>query len=119
MLKDKGTVRLRTVLLNGGLDSTERSVLLEDLALTINELSPAACTGHDDMLTHEQIGNSAQTQSNSFRDNGIKTLETSIECIYCLRDQFFDRERPVSKADTPQFKTIIKTMPRQEPERML
>ena len=110
MLKDKGTVRLRTVLLNGGLDNTERSVLLEDLASTISELSPAACNGHDEMLAHEQIGNSVQPQPISFRDNGIRTLETSIECIYCRRDQFFDRERPVSKADTTQFKTIIKTM---------
>jgi hypothetical protein len=110
ILKDKGTVRLRNVLVNGGLDNTERLVLLENLAWTIKELSPATSTKHDDPLVHEQIGNSGQTHNKSFRDGGNKTVETSIECVYILNDQFFDRERPISKSDNARFKSVIKTI---------
>ena len=127
MLKDKGTVRLRTVLLNGGMDSSERLVLLENLAWTIRDLSPSACAGNNDMLVHhhhEQIGISGQAhhQNSSYRDGGggssssnnnnrsSSSIETSIECIYIQNDQFFDCERPVSKADKTQSKTVIKTI---------
>lgn len=110
ILKDKGTVRLRTVLLNGRLDNSERSVSLENLALTIRELYPSTCSHYDETLAHqEQFGNSGYTHNNSFRDGGNKSAE-SIECVYVINDQFFDCERPVSKADTAQFKTAIKTI---------
>jgi len=111
ILKDKGTVRLRNVLLNGGLDSTERLVLLENLAMTVRELLPATCTLHADALVnHEQNGISGQKYNNPYRDGSNKTAETSIECIYILNDQFFDCERPFSKTDTAQFKPVIKTI---------
>jgi hypothetical protein len=109
VLKEKGTVRLRSVLLNVGLVSTERIVLLDDLASTIKELLPATYTGHGDVLVYEQLGNSSQPQHKKFRDVNNR-IDTSIECIYIQNNQYFDCERPVSNADTAQFKTAIKAI---------
>lgn len=123
MLKDMGTVRLRTVLTNGGIDGTEDVVSLENLAWTIKDLLPTRFTRNDDLNIHrEQSGMSAQShhQINSYREGDNHhggnnrtpscSMETSIECIYIHNDQFFDSERPVSKVDKAQSKAVLKTM---------
>jgi hypothetical protein len=84
-------------------------VLLENLAWTIRELSPATNTGFDESTNDQAISSGGQHQSNSNREPG-KTIEPSIECIYVQNDQFFDSERPVSKAETSNFKTVVKSM---------
>jgi hypothetical protein len=112
MLKDKGSVRLRSVLLHGQPDTSsnnERLVLLEDLAWTIRELSPSTNSGHDESVNDPAMSSGGQNQSNSNRETG-KTIDASIECIYVLSDQFFDSERPVGKADSTSVKSVLKTM---------
>lgn len=112
MLKDKGSVRLRSVLLNGQPDTSnnnERLVLLENLAWTIRELSPTTNMGHDESTNDQAVSSGGHNQNNSNRDSS-RTVEPSIECIYVQNDQFFDGERPVSKADTTNFKTVMKAM---------
>lgn len=123
MLKDKGTVRLRTVLSNGTIDGTEQLVSLDNLAWTIRDLLPTSCGGNDDhlFLPRDQISHSGQVhQSNNYRDGNTgnntnyrstsSTMETSIECIYVQNDQFFDSERSASKVDKTQSRNIAKTM---------
>ena len=124
MLKDKGTVRLRTVLSNSGIEGTEDLVLLDNLAWTIRDLLPTACTSNGDKLVHphEQIGLSGQGhQNNGYREGSGGTsgnnhrstscsMEISIECIYVQHDQFFDCERAASKADKTQSIKVAKTM---------
>lgn len=112
MLKDRGSVRLRSVLFNGQVDTAgnnERFVLLEDLAGTIRELSQATSTGHDESMNDPAMTSGGQNQNNSNREIG-RTMEPSIECIYVLNDQFFDSERPLAKADTANVKAVRKTM---------
>ena len=98
--------------------------MLDNLAWTIRDLLPTVCTGNDDSLVHprEQTGLSGQAhQANAYRDGGgsssgnnyrstSSSMETSIECIYVQNDQFFDCERPASKADRNQSITVAKTM---------
>jgi hypothetical protein len=112
MLKDKGSVRLRSVLLNGQPDTAgnnERFVLLEDLAGALREFSQTTSTGHDESSIDPALNGGGQNQSNSNRDVG-RTMEPSIECICVLSDQFFDSERPVAKGDTTNMKNVLKTM---------
>ncbi len=117
MLKDKGTIRLRTVLSNNGIDGGEDLVLLDNLASTIRDLMPSVCTGNNDLLVHsnrEPMVLSGQTNregsggtsGNSYRSTPV---ETSIECIYVQHDQFFD-ERMASKTDRTQSIKVTKTM---------
>lgn len=105
LLKEKGMVRLRTLLRDGGVpDNTEQLVSVETLAETIREMSP-----DDDS---DRVGPSAiapQQQQNNNREPIGKTMDPSVECIYIQNDQFFDNERLVSK-DVANFKTVLKSM---------
>jgi hypothetical protein len=112
MLKDKGSVRLRKLLINGVPDAsnnTEQVVLVENLAWAIRELTPKSGSGGDEGK-NDQSGTSGQPQTNNGRDNSVKLCDPSIECIYIQNDQYFDSDRPVSKADTTNFKAILKGM---------
>ncbi|KAG7354267.1 serine/threonine protein kinase [Nitzschia inconspicua] len=105
LLKEKGMVRLRTILRDGGIpDNTEQLISVEMLAETIRESSLDEDSGTD------RIGpSSGQQQQNSNRETQAKTMDPSVECIYIQNDHFFDNERPVSK-DFPNFKTVLKSM---------
>jgi hypothetical protein len=111
MLKDKGIVRLRRVLLNGVPDNSndaEQVVSLENLAWMIQESAPNTGSGNED-VGNDPVVSSGQGQSNSHREGG-KNMEPSVECIFVLNDQFFDSDRPVTKTDTSNFKAVIKAM---------
>jgi hypothetical protein len=111
MLKDKGLVRLRRVLLNGAPDNSndsEQVVSLDNLAWTIQESSPNSGSGNED-TSNDPAVSSGQAQSNIHREGG-RNIEPSVECIYVQNDQFYDNDRPVSKADTSNFKSVIKAM---------
>jgi hypothetical protein len=108
LLKEKGMVRLRMLLRDGGVpDSTEQLVSVETLAETIRELSPDDDHPGMDRVVPSLIGQQLQ-QSNNREPSG-KTMDPSVECIYIQNDQFFDNERLVSK-DVANFKTILKSM---------
>mmetsp|Transcript_7742 Transcript_7742/g.19117 ORF Transcript_7742/g.19117 Transcript_7742/m.19117 type:complete len:1794 (-) Transcript_7742:268-5649(-) len=115
MLKEKKTVRLRTV--GSGVDAAEHLVLLDNLAWTIRELLPTAYTSNDEQ-PREQIGLEANAYrdggsgvgGNNYRSTPSSSRETSIECIYVQNDQFFDCERTASKMDKTHSKTVAKTM---------
>lgn len=115
MLKDKGEVRLRSVLSNGSVEGgSEQLVPVETLAWTIRDLSPTAGTSSDDLGRRpldSKVGASGPDNVKHETSSGSSSREPSIECIYVQNDQFFDCERPVSKADSrAKSKTITKTM---------
>ena len=115
MLKDKKSVRLRTV--RSGIDGTEHLVSLENLASTIRDFLPVACNSSDEQ-PREQTGletnsyreGNSVSGGNIYRSTSSASMETSIECIYVQNDQFFDSERPASKADNTHRKTVVKTI---------
>jgi hypothetical protein len=107
LLKEKGMVRLRRLLRDGGVpDNVEQLVSVETLAETMLELCP------DDDPGADRVGQSSivqQQQQNNNREPNVKTMDPSVECIYIQADQFFDNERMISK-DLANFKTVIKSM---------
>ena len=125
MLNYKGTVRLRRVLSNSGIEGTEDVVLLDNLALTIRDLLATAGASNSDQLAHsrEQMALSGQVHQTSiyregsgtgaganYRSTSSSASETSIECIYVQHDQFFDSERTASKNDKNQSIKVAKTI---------
>ena len=115
LLKEKKTVRLRTV--RSGVDGTEQMVQLDNLAWTIRDLLPTAYTSNDEQ-PREQTGlesnvyrdGATGVSGNNYRSTPSSSMETSIECIYVQNDQFFDSDRPASKADKTHSKTVAKTI---------
>jgi hypothetical protein len=124
LLRDKGSVRLRYVSGDGSIDasgsSNEHFVEVENLALTIRELSSEFLSnGGDDNrsedphrhLTMMDSSSAPHTTPSNMKDsNRSSNLKPSVDCIYVDHDQFYDGERPVSKSETPNWKVVLKTM---------
>lgn len=113
LLRDKGSVRLRHVLGDGGgADSSssgnEQFVAIDNLAWTIRELCPETSNGVDES-TEDQPDSLIQNQSSNIRDSS-RSLKPSVDCIFVDHDQYFDSDKPVSKADVPNWKALLKTM---------
>lgn len=107
LLRDKGMVRLRKypydmVAGSGGGSIGEWMVKLEDLATTIR--------GDSDLLEEspDEVGDSTALASN--RDLRTASKESRVECIFVEHDQYFGNDRDVSKQETPQWKSYLKTM---------
>lgn len=120
LLRDKGSVRLRYVTGDGTLDtsgstSNERFVKLDNLAFTIRELLAELNLG-DDMLSEERhhiidASSANHPNTSTTRDSGrVGNLKPSVDCIYVDHDQYYDVERPIGKAETPNWKVILKAM---------
>jgi len=112
LLKDKGSVRLRRVLSDGGMEassgsSNEQFVALEDLAWTIRDLSPDMNGGIEER-TDDPDG--PPNSSGSVRDQQLKGFKPSIDCIFVDNDQYFGSDKPIPKGDMPGWKAISKTM---------
>jgi hypothetical protein len=142
LLRDKGSVRLRYVSGDGTIDassssssgggsSNERFVEVENLALTIRELSSEFLNdgGGDEYnrsddphrhlmpmdsssLAHHHLHhiNHQYHPSSTKESNRNSYLKPSVDCIYVDHDQFYDGDRPVSKSETPNWKVVLKTM---------
>lgn len=113
-LRDKGTVRLRSVMhshnATENYSGNEKIVSLESLPGTILDLSFSDGTEHPHHVSSDQAESSVLTSgSSSNYRNSNRSTEPSIECIYVQNDQFFDSERPVSK-EVNNHKSILKTI---------
>jgi len=90
-------------------------VELENLAFTLRELL-SKLTLADDNLAEDRhrildstslaIPNASSVKESSRGGN----LKPSVDCIYVDHDQYYDIDRPIGKAETPNWKVIIKTM---------
>jgi hypothetical protein len=114
LLKDKGSVRLRQVPFDtipqgtstgstGGY--SEILVSLDNLASTILGSSPirGAEAMIDDTTSH------AAGVSSSFRD-ARNNRSAQVECIFVDNDQYISSTREISKADTPHYKSALRSM---------
>jgi hypothetical protein len=113
LLKDKGSVRLRQVPFDtipqgtstGSTGYSEILVSLDNLASTILGSSPirGAETVSDDATSH------AASVSSSFRD-ARNNRSVQVECIFVDNDQYISSTREISKADTPHYKSALRSM---------
>lgn len=126
-------MRLRYVSADGGVDASsgagstnERFVELENLGLTIRELSLEFLNSnsdeyrsdhhhhhHDSMdtsLAMTHLANPSSSVRESTGRSGTSYLKPSVDCIFVDHDQYYDGDRPVSKAENPNWKVVLKTM---------
>jgi len=116
-MRDKGSVRLRCVTNEGTSDNSsqstnERVVEIENLAMTITELSSEMASVGDAALHPSNIRSGVrETQSLLHAGQSTKDARNSkatIDCIYVDHDHYYDLERPVNK--TENWKVVLKTM---------
>lgn len=113
LLREKGSVRLRQVLNEGVVDgysygSSERVVSVENLAWTILELSPFSTDGLD---KNGGKGDHIPTlASQNSKETAPASVKSCIDYIYIENDQFFESDRSVSKAETPNWKAVLRSM---------
>jgi hypothetical protein len=111
LLKDKGSVRLRRVLLNDSIDtsnasSNELSVEIETLASTIRELSESSNWVEE--TGEEQADFLAQTPAGATNRDSTRNVSPSLDCIYVDHGQYYeetDKHWPTSN-----WKTVKKTI---------
>jgi hypothetical protein len=115
VLKDKGSVRLRSVFSEAsgdgsGPNSNEQLVHIDNLVYTIRELS-AENSGTIDEIQEEQTDSMTPIQGGGNRDVTTgKACKPAVECIYVDQDQFFSSDRSISKGESSNWKSIMKTM---------
>lgn len=94
------------------------------MASTIRELSLEYLAGDDAFLLEDHhrhrgggghlldsTGSVAAAAGTSTKDsNRAAALKSSVGCVYVDHDQFYDIDRPVNKAETPNWKAVLKTM---------
>jgi len=110
LLRDKGSVRLRRVLFEGGMDlsndsSNEQFIAIENLAWTIRQVSES--NGAEE-TTEDQSDALLHNQPTANRDLSRTVKTPSIECIIIHHDQYFSFGN-ASKTN-PAWKMAIKTM---------
>ncbi len=98
-----------------GSTSNERFVELEDLAFTIRDMVSELNVADDALIEdrHRVLDPSATVlvNANSAKDSGRGTsVKPSVDCIYVDHDQYYDIDRPISKAETQNWKVILKTI---------
>lgn len=99
LLKDKGSVRLRRVLLNDSIDTSntnnsEHYVEIKDLAWTIN-------SGMDENVVEE-------SEQATLNQNPSSNMKAALECIYVDHGQYYEsNERNYSSAN---WKAVKKSM---------
>jgi len=113
LLKDKGSVRLRRVLSEGGMEASsgngnEQYVALEDLAWTIRDLSSETNGGIEERTEDVSDGHVPISSTNA-REQQLKTFKPSIDCVFVDNDQYFGSDRPTPKGELS-WKAISKTM---------
>lgn len=101
LLNDKGFVRLRNTHVSSS-SCTEVTVSLDDLPNTILGYDPTAEEEPDEQ------GESAGTSTYASRDSRKK--HTDIECIFVEHDQYYGSDREISKSETPNWKSYLKSM---------
>lgn len=109
LFKDKGTVRLRRVLMNDGIEtmhsnSSDYSVNLENLASTIRDLLSTVGGGVE--VVEEQSESLAHPVNGANRDPN-RIVSPSIDCIYVDHGQYY--EETDKNWSTSNWKTVKKT----------
>jgi len=91
LFKDKGTVRLRRVLVNDGIDSSSNDHLvnMESLASTIRDFSSSSGGGEE--TTEEQDDTLAHPLSAANHRESSRSISPSLDCIYVDRGQYHDQ----------------------------
>lgn len=115
LLRDKGSVRLRCVtgdsIDSSGSASNEQVVSLDNLAFTIRELTAEMQSSSDDAMVDDndpRLNSTSAGQVSDSHQGG--SAVASVDCIYVDHDQYYDSERPVSKAENSNWKVVMKTM---------
>ena len=109
LLRDKGKVRLRRIqfesVIAGNTAGCETFVSLENLAATISSytVGEAATIDYSDVASQRSF----QTLTTTDMTN---SMAANLDCIYVDNDQYFESEKQVSKSDTPNWKSILKTI---------
>jgi hypothetical protein len=78
------------------------------LALSIRGLLPQA-TGSLNGTAEEQQNALVQNQTSS-KIESLRSSKPSVDCIFVDQDQYFDSDKPVSKTDTSNWKSVLKSM---------
>ena len=124
LLRDKESVRLRCVTSDGAIDNSvsttnEQIVSIENLASTIKELSAEMIASTIKELSAEMIAASDDTSLGAATLRPLpreppsmghpgQSSKGTVDCIYVDHDQYYDPDRPVSKAEN--WKVVLKTM---------
>ena len=112
LLRDKGSVRLRCVTGDGTIDTSvsttnEQLVSIENLAFTIRAFSAEMLAASDDITLGAATLRPTTRELPSLGHLGQSSKGT-VDCIYVDHDQYYDSDRPVSKAEN--WKVVLKTM---------
>lgn len=113
LLRDKGSVRLRCVSIDGALDTTgsttnEQIIDLENLAFTIKDLSAQMASLDEVSSPENHLVRDATSTGQTGQES--RNQKASVDCIYVDHDQYYDPDRQVSKTETPNWKVVLKTM---------
>jgi len=112
LLRDKASVRLRCVSGDGTIDTSvsttsEQLVSIENLAFTIRALSAEMLAASDDTILGTATLRPMTRELPAMGHLGQSSKGT-VDCIYVDHDQYYDTDRPVSKAEN--WKVVLKTM---------
>ncbi|CAJ1930603.1 unnamed protein product [Cylindrotheca closterium] len=108
LFNDKGTVRLRRVLMNDGVEtvqnSNDHSVSVENLASMIRDLSSNVGGGEE---TDEEQSDSLAHPLNAGNRDSNRGISPSLDCIYVDHGQYYDETD--KHRSSSNWKTVKKT----------
>lgn len=113
LLRDKGKVRLRRIqfdamIAGNAANANESFVSLDSLAATISSYLSADTTSVD----HKDAVALQRTTQGTLGVDASSSSEmlSNLDCVLVDNDQYFESDRQLSRSDTPNWKSILKTL---------
>lgn len=108
LLREKSSVRLRRIQFDGSNNNlAEQYVSLENLAATI-------LAAEDDSDHHagesNNDGDVIMTGVGAQTNNSSRSSSSPVECVYVETDQFWGSEKQITKSDSPNWRSILKSL---------